>query len=176
MLADADARSGYARIFVGTTERMYTTFLNALSQPLRERISGRFDAGADWESPTAVRAKLEPLLQIDETHRERAALDHLGQRGVRGIAQVLEPLYQRRVETLLIEPGLEFHGVVCSQCRWAAAEERGTCPVDGTAMVEHPNLVEWAVEMAIEQSAEVMPVRRHNDLSDYNGIAAVLRF
>ena len=43
-------------------------------------------------------------------------------------------------------------------------------------MVEHPNLAEWAVELAIEQSAEVMSMRHHDDLSDHDGIAAALRF
>jgi hypothetical protein len=56
------------------------------------------------------------------------------------------------------------------------AEERGTCPVDGEAMQEHPNLVEWAVEMAVEQDAQVMAMRHHDDLADHDGIAAALRF
>ena len=65
---------------------------------------------------------------------------------------------------------------MCPKCRWAAADERGTCPVDGEQMVEHPNLVEWAVEHAVEQGARVLPLRRHNDLSDHDGIGAALRF
>ncbi|HEX2084325.1 MAG TPA: hypothetical protein VHF89_01470 [Solirubrobacteraceae bacterium] len=176
LLEEADRDRGYKRIFVGTTERMYSAFSDALSQPLRERITGRFDAGADWEAPSDIRERLEPLLQIDETHRERDALDRVGANGVRGIVDVLPALYERRVGTLLLEPGLEHPGVVCPKCRWAAAEERGTCPVDGETMAPHPNLVEWAVELAIEQDAEVLPVRRHDDLADHGGIAAALRF
>jgi peptide subunit release factor 1 (eRF1) len=177
MLEEADkAAGGYKRIFVGTTERMFSVFSDALSQPMRERINGRFDVGADWESAQSVRERLEPLLQIDETHREREALDRVGSNGVRGIVDVLPALYERRVGTLLLEPGLERPGIVCPRCRWALAEERGTCPVDGETMVEHPNLAEWAVELAVEQDAEVLAVRRHDDLSDHDGIAAALRF
>jgi len=176
LLDEADRNRTYKRIFVGTTERMFSAFSDVLSQPLRERITARFDAGADWEAPQDIRARLEPLLQIDETHREREALDRVGANGVRGIVDVLPALYERRVGTLLLEPGLEHPGVVCPRCRWALAEERGTCPVDGEAMVPHPNLVEWAVELAVEQDAEVLPVRRHNDLADHDGIAAALRF
>jgi peptide subunit release factor 1 (eRF1) len=176
ILEDADQRRTYKRIFVGTTERHFSAFEDILSEPLRKRITARFDAGADWESPHDVRAKLEPLLQIDETHRERTALDAVGANGVRGIVDVLPALYERRVATLLLEPGLEHPGVVCPKCRWAMAEERGTCPVDGETMVTHPNLVEWAVEVAVEQDAEVLPVRRHDDLADHGGIAAALRY
>ncbi|HEV3001473.1 MAG TPA: hypothetical protein VGW75_12100 [Solirubrobacteraceae bacterium] len=176
LLEEADGRRAYKRIFVGTSERMFSAFSDALPQPLRERITARFDVGADWESVQTVRERLEPLLQIDETHREREALDRAGANGVRGIVDVLPALYERRVGTLLIEPGLEHPGVVCPRCRWAMAEERGSCPVDGETMVPHPNLVEWAVELAVEQDADVLPVRRHDDLSDHDGIAAALRF
>jgi peptide subunit release factor 1 (eRF1) len=176
MLEQADRDRTYKHIFVGTTERHFSAFTGALSEPLRGRITGRFDAGADWESPTDVRQRLEPLLQVEETHREREALDAVGAHGVRGIVDVLPALYERRVRTLLLEPGLEHPGVVCPRCRWALAEERGTCPVDGETMVEDPNLVEWAVEVAVEQDADVLPVRRHDDLSDHDGVAAALRF
>ncbi|HEV2811900.1 MAG TPA: host attachment protein [Solirubrobacteraceae bacterium] len=176
MLEEADRDRGYAHIFVGATDRMYSAFTNALSKPMSERVTGRFDAGADWESPQDIRERVEPLLRIEETHREREALDRVGANGVRGIVDVLPALYERRVGTLLLEPGVERPGVVCPRCRWALAEERGTCPVDGETMVEHPNLVEWAVELAVEQDAEVLAVRRHNDLSDHDGIAAALRF
>jgi peptide chain release factor subunit 1 len=176
LLEEADRRRAYKRIFVGTTERHFGAFTDALSTPMREKITARFDAGADWESPHAIRERVEPLLQVDETHREREALDRVGANGVRGIVDVLPALYERRVGTLLLEPGLEHPGVVCPKCRWALAEERGTCPVDGETMQPHPNLVEWAVEVAVEQDAEVLPVRRHDDLADHGGIAAALRF
>ena len=176
MLEAADRDRSYRQIFVGTTERHFSAFTGALSEPLRRRITGRFDAGADWESPRDIRAKVEPLLQIEETHREREALDAVGANGVRGIVDVLPALYERRVATLLLEPGLEHPGVVCPKCRWALAEERGNCPVDGETMAPHPNLAEWAVELAVEQDAEVLPVRRHDDLADHGGIAAALRF
>jgi peptide subunit release factor 1 (eRF1) len=176
MLEEADRDRSYRHVFVGTTERHFSAFTDVLSAPMRERITGRFDAGADWESPQDIRERVEPLLRMEETHREREALDAVGANGVRGIVDVLPALYERRVGTLLLEPGLEHPGVVCPRCRWALAEERGTCPVDGETMTPHPNLVEWAVELAVEQDAAVLPVRRHDDLADHGGIAAALRF
>jgi hypothetical protein len=112
----------------------------------------------------------------EETHREAEALARAAHPGVRGLAATLPALYERRVETLLFEPGVEQPGVVCPKCRWAAAEERGECPVDGETMEPHPNLVEWAIGMAVEQDATILPVRRHNDLAEHDGIGAALRF
>jgi hypothetical protein len=43
-------------------------------------------------------------------------------------------------------------------------------------MQPHPNLVEWAVEVAIAQDATVLTMRHHDDLGEHDGIAAGLRF
>jgi peptide subunit release factor 1 (eRF1) len=174
MLRERDDAQRYEKVFVGTTQHMYTEFTPLLSQQLAERVLGRFDIDADGASPTEVREKVEPLLQREETHHERAALDE--RPNTRGLADTLPALYERRVKTLLLEPGLEHPGAVCPQCRWAIAEESGTCPVDGTPMEPHPNLVEWAVEFAVEGDAEVLVLRHHNDLEDADGIGAALRF
>lgn len=178
MLADADRDGRFTRIFVGTQSHRYPEFERLLPEPVKEKIAARFDAGADWESPQSIRDKVEPLLQVDQTHREREALDRVENpdTGVRGIANVLRPLYERRVGALLLEPGVEHPGVVCPRCRWAEAEERGTCPVDGETMQPHPNLVEWAVEVAVEQDADVLPLRHHDDLAEHDGVGVALRF
>lgn len=176
MLRAADERRHYTRILVGTDEHRFGELRGHLPAQLTERIIGRFDAGTDWRSVSAIRDRIEPLLVAEETHREDEALRRAAESGVRGLVDTLPALYERRVETLLIEPGLEHPGIVCPRCRWAAADERGTCPVDGEEMKEHPNLIEWAVEVAVEQDAAVLPLRRHNDLADYDGIGAALRF
>jgi hypothetical protein len=175
-LEQTDRARNFARILVGTTERHFGVFIELPEQHVREKIIGRFDAGADWENPHDIRVKVEPLLQVAETHREADALAKAAHPGVRGLAPTLPALYERRVETLLFEPGVERAGIVCPRCNWAAAEERGTCPVDGEQMVTHPNLLEWAVALAVEQDALVLPVRHHNDLAEHDGIGAALRF
>jgi hypothetical protein len=175
-LQEIDDRRHFTRVFVGTTERHFGEFEPLLEQHLRAKVVGRFDAGADWEAPQDLREKIEPLLRADETRREGEALAKAADTGVRGLVSTLPALYERRVATLLVEPGLQHPGVVCPTCRWAAAEERGDCPVDGEAMTPHPNLVEWAIGRAVEADATVLPVRRHNDLAEHDGIAAVLRF
>jgi hypothetical protein len=49
--------------------------------------------------------------------------------------------------------------------------------VDDTPLERRDDVVEPAVEIAVCQSAEVLPVRRHDgDLRKRGGIAAVLRF
>jgi len=176
LLRQADERASYEQILVGTTPRMFSEFEGHLAQHVRERIGARFDVDADHASPTEVRERVEPLLQQDETRHEGDVLGQMRANGVRGLADVLPALYERRVQTLLLEPGLEHPGAVCPRCRWAVPEEAGSCPVDGETLVPHENILEWAVEMAVEQSAEVLVLRHHEDLGESDGIGAALRF
>ena len=50
-LSAQDRDRNFARILVGTTERHYGVFEPLVEPHTREKIIGRFDAGADWESP-----------------------------------------------------------------------------------------------------------------------------
>jgi hypothetical protein len=172
----ADRRHRFAHIVLGATEQHAKVVEERLEAHVLAKLAGRIDAGADWEAVADIRDKVEPLLVAHETRREGEALDRMRTSGVRGLTDTLPALYERRVDTLLLEPGLTHRGVVCPQCRWASADERGTCPVDSTAMVPHPNLTEWAVARAIEGDATILPLRRHNDLEDADGIGAALRF
>jgi len=174
MLEAYDKERGYERIFVGTTSRMYGELEKVLPQHVADRVKGRFDVDADYESPQDVRRRVEPLLQRDETHRERDALAE--RPNARGLPDTLTALYERRVQTLLLEPGLEHPGWVDPQTRWATVEDVGTSPITGRPLEEHPNIVEWAVEMAVQGDADVIVLRHHNDLADHDGIGAVLRF
>ena len=106
---------------------------------------------------------------------EREALDRLaegvgrGGRGAAGIAEVLDALNQARVETLLITENFRAAGRMDFQAGLLLPEEaqQGE-PVD--------DIVEPAIEKAIEQSANAMVVRHHDDLGPLGGIGALLRF
>jgi hypothetical protein len=176
MLVECDRKRHYRQIFVGTTSVLFSELERHLDQQTRQRIFGRFEAGADWESPADIYARVEPLLEEHRIREEREALEHLPLMGVRGLRDTLQALYERRVRILLLEPGVEHPGFVCPRCRWAEPEGRETCPVDGEAMRPHPNLAEWAVESAVEQVAEIVVVRHHDELRETEGIAAVRRF
>ena len=47
---------------------------------------------------------------------------------------------------------------------------------DGQELERCENVIEHAVEKAIEQSAKVIKVRHHDDLGPLGGIGAVLRY
>jgi len=151
-------RGGYARVLIGGPAESTTRFGELMSNPARERLAGRFDAEVDPEAaaPEAIRRAALPCFVDAERRHEREVLDRLaerlgrGDRAVAGAPDVLAMLEQARVETLLYSE--EFD------------------PPD-------PVVLEKAIEDAIGQSAEVLPVRHHADaLREHADIAAVLRF
>ena len=148
----------FERVLIGGPEESTTRFEAIMSKPARERLAGCFGAEVDPEAaaPEAIRRAALPCFVEYERRHEREVLDRLaerlgrGERAVAGAPAVLAMLEQARVETLLYSE--EFD------------------PPD-------PVVLEKAIEDAIAQSAEVLPVRHHVDeLREHADIAAVLRF
>jgi peptide chain release factor subunit 1 len=129
-----------------------------------------------------IRRAVAKLVDEDEQQLERAALDRLaagigtGGRAAGGPEGTIAALNERRVETLLLDPGFDRAGARCPACGLLMLEYAGRCPVDGSEVERVEHLREAAVEAALGQDASVMIVRHYPDLAPYQGIAALLRF
>ena len=169
------------RLLIGCAAEVFPDIQAILPSDLSERIVGRFDVDVERTSPSDVLQAAGPLIEQEDRRREREALDRLveglgaGGRGAAGLDEVLRALYERRVEVLLFEEGFSAPGVVCPSCGFVGASG-GACPVDGTQLEEREDIIETAVELAVTQSAEVIVVHHHDDLSRHDSIGAVLRF
>ena len=143
---------------------------------------GRVEVDLSSANDNEVRRALAKLLVADEKQREREALDRLaagvgsGGRAAGGAEDTLAALNQRRVQTLLLEPGFDRRGARCQSCGLLMLESAGPCPADGGPIEELEHLREAAIEAALAQDAEVMIVRHYPDLGPFQGIAALLRF
>ena len=175
-------RDRFDRLLVGGPEEIVPRFEGLLHQTVRDRLAGRVECDVDNTTADAVLECARPVIEADERRREREALDRLaeglstGDRAAAGLADVLAALNERRVETLLLSPGLSEPGVVCRRCGWLGAEGVAECPADGGELERREDIVEQAVELALQQSADVLAVRHHDDLAERDDIAALLRF
>jgi peptide chain release factor subunit 1 len=166
---------GLDRVLVGAPDELMTEFKAKLHSYLRERIAGKLSVDVENASLDDVCAAARPLIEEHVRKNEREALDRLAQgvgtggRGAAGIAEVLDALNQARVETLLISENFKASGRVDFQAGLLLPQE-----ADQGEPVE--DIVEPAIEKAIEQSATAMVVRHHDDLVPLGGIGAVLRF
>jgi peptide subunit release factor 1 (eRF1) len=165
------------RLIIGAPSEMRGEVEHALHSYLRERIAGWLEVDVR-AAPSAVAAEAAAIIEADERDRERSWLDRLtsavgrDSRGVSGLAGTLGALNERRVEALLVSDGFHAPGWVSPGFLSA---EPGTSP-EGETLQEREDVIESALESALEQSAEVVVVRHHPDLDALGSIGAVLRY
>jgi peptide chain release factor subunit 1 len=166
---------GADRVLVSAPDELITEFKGKLHPYLLERVAGKIHVDVENASLDDVCAAAAEVIQEHQRKCERDALDRLAQgvgtggRGAAGIAQVLDALNQARVETLLIAEHFHASGRVDFEAGMLLPED-----ADAGEPVE--DILEPAIEKAIEQSASAMVVRHHDDLTALGGIGAVLRF
>lgn len=172
-------RRGVDRLLIGSPQELAGDVEAHLHAYLRERIAGRLHLDVENSGVDDVRAAVAAERERVETRREREALDRLvqgvgrGTRGAGGLAEVLAALDEARVDTLLLDARFHAAGLRDRETGLLYAEEDAP---PGRPLERLDDIVEPAIEMALEQSAVVLRVSRHEDLGPLGGIGAVLRY
>jgi peptide chain release factor subunit 1 len=170
---------GFDRLLVGAPDELVGELEQKLHPYLRERIAGRLHLDVENSSIEDVRGAAKAAIGDWRRRCEREALDRLtegvgrGGRGAAGLAAVLQALNEQRVDTLLVGDGYRSEGGRDPDTGMLYAGDHGP---DGQELERVANIVEPAIEKAIEQSARVIKVRYHDDLGPLGGIGAVLRY
>jgi len=176
-------RERFDRIALGGPQEIVPRFEAMLGEDVRGRLApGRVEVDISSAGEEQIRQAVTKLVEEDEKRREREALDRLaagigsGGRATGGPQDTLEALNERRVGTLLLEPGFDGRAVRCTACGMLWLQAGGQCPADGSPLEEIEHLREATVEAALAQDAEVMVVRYYPDLGPHQGVGALLRF
>jgi peptide chain release factor subunit 1 len=173
-------RRPFQRLILGGPREVVSDFESKLHGYLSERLAGRIEVDVDTATPDKVLQKTQPLFEAIEEEREAAALERLGEgsRAALNLDAVLRALNERRVECLLLDERFFAPGATCPACGWLGPEGERTCPVDGSELEHLDDLTEAAIELTLQQSAEILAVRRRRDelQERAGGIAALLRF
>ena len=177
----AHRRRPFSALLLGGQSELLGTVEERLPPEVQPLVAGRFEVDVQETSPDDVLAVAAPAMAEHEQERVGAQLDRLREgaahgTGALGLEQVLSALTEQRVEVLMLEEGFAAGGRECPACGWLGPEGQEECPADGTRLERLDDVVEAAVRRAVEQSAEVLPVRERDELRPFGGIAAVLRF
>jgi peptide chain release factor subunit 1 len=173
-------RRPFQRLILGGPREVVADFESKLHGYLAARLAGRIEVDVDTATPDKVLEKTQPLFEAIEEEREAAALDRLGEggRAARNLEEVLPALNERRVEYLLLDERFSAPGTTCPECGWLGPGGERTCPVDGRELEQLDDLTEAAIELTLQQSAEILAVRRRREelQERAGGVAALLRF
>lgn len=173
-------RRPFSALLLGSPDELRQRLIDALHSYVRERVAGWVDVDIENSSPDEVRARAASVIEEHEAQhidaqleRLRAELGHEGLAAA-GAEEVLGALHQRRVEALLFVPRQHIEGTICPTCGLMSTES-GACPLDGTDRERRDDLLEPALEAAVGQGADIVPIPTP-ELGPLGGIAALLRF
>jgi peptide subunit release factor 1 (eRF1) len=130
----------------------------------------------------AVREVMDAHLEREQRALfERFSAEHgTNGRAAAGLERVLASLAEKKVETLLVREAAEAPGTKCVTCGWIGPAGPTRCPIDETSLDAVDNIVEPAIQAAIQQSAAVHVVRPANgeepETPFSEPIAALLRY
>jgi peptide chain release factor subunit 1 len=115
------------------------------------------------------------LLGLRTPNAPAAPIGAGGGSGVAGLDSVLKALSDHRVDTLIVSDDFEAPGWRCRGCD-SMATLGPACPLCSTAMERVEDVVEEAIEVALNQSVRLAQCNGSADLDVLGRIGALLRF
>jgi peptide chain release factor subunit 1 len=176
-------QEGFQWLLIGGTEEPLAELRRLLPKALHERLAGEIDVSMK-DNGDAILARVLAVEQATERRVEAervaalfdAALGHGP--GVLGLEGTLEAIVERRVQILVMEEDFRQPGFECPHCQYLVAVLTAHCPLCGTALDPQLDIVERAVERAIDQRAtiEVLRGEARQSLAAHGHIGALLRY
>ena len=170
----------FAHLAIGAPDAIGSELESLLHPYLRERLAGRVSVAVSAGLPEIREAALEIERGVDR-RREAAVVDRLreesgsGRRGVTGLAATLQALNDRRVERLVVSDGYAEEGWRCPDTGMLAAVGP-VSPATGKRMDRVDDVVEDAIEAALNQGCRVDVCVGNADLDVLGRIGAILRY
>ena len=112
-------REPFEHLIIGGLWETLPEFESRLHRYLRDRIIARWDIDVHTPTPEILeRARNEEEQYLKRQAQElwKTILDQRPRRGLLGPDPVFAALWERRVQSLLLEPGIRRSGFRCSQC------------------------------------------------------------
>ncbi len=182
LLHERCKRRAFDRLLLAGPAELHHRVELELHPDLRQRLAGCFEIDVERATADEAHRRAMPLIEAEERRREQEALSSLEEglapsgHGAVGLDEILEALNEGLLGTLLLARGFRAPGFVCPVCGRLAASAHA-CPLDGAQPARCEDVVENAIELALENAAEVLVVRHLGEkLAAHGSIAALLRF
>ncbi len=174
-------RDGFDGLILGGQRQPLGEFKGFLHPYLRSRWVGDFHADLSKITTAEV---LQQALEIEEhvewEHERRMAEElvqkaEAGDRAVRGVSATLNALERGEAQTLLVEEGFEMPGYACFACHYVSLEP-GECPRCRKPVEPCADVVDEAIELAMQRNCQIEHLQGPTPLRDGGRIGALLRY
>ena len=178
----AHQRRPFAHLAIVCSDELRPVIEGSLQRELVAVLAAIVDADLEHAPVDQIAGVVGPVIERAEHDRERDLIATLEQAlgtggpGAAGLDDVLSSLEQQRVEALLVPERSELRAGRCPTCGRLSTDGGRTCPLDGHAVAD-VDAVEYAVEKAARQSAEIIVLRHEPEwLQRHGELAALLRW
>jgi peptide subunit release factor 1 (eRF1) len=170
-------------LLVGGTDEALAEFRDHLPKALRERLAGEVTVSVNDNHDVILARALEVEQAIEhrvEAERVKALFDATfgTKQGVLGLDDTLEAIVEQRVWILVMEDDFRQPGFECPNCHFMVTTLTAHCPLCDTRLEPQLDIVERAVERALDQKAtiEVLRGEARQALAAHGHIGAILRY
>jgi peptide subunit release factor 1 (eRF1) len=170
-------------LLIGGTDEAVAELRDHLPKALRERLAGEVTVSVNDNHDVILARALEVEQAVErriEAERVAALFDATfgTKQGVLGLDDTLEAIVEQRVWILVMEEDFRQPGFECPNCQYLVAILTAHCPLCDTRLEPQVDIVERAVERALDQKAtiEVLRGEARQALAAHGHIGALLRY
>jgi len=177
-------RQPFDRLVLAGPDEAMSELQRILPRPLRTRVVARLPAELFASTQEILERTLEVERQVERENEERLVAEVLetaqqGGLATYGVWPTLEALWLGRVHLLVVAEGLRRPGSECLACGRIVPDAPPRCPACGEATTALDDVVERAIERALEEAGmvEIVAGAAAGRLSEAGeGMGALLRY
>ncbi len=167
-------------IFLGCREKYCSDFEALLHSYLKSKIRGRLKAMPGDSQATLLRESLELEKNLKKQEEDAIVLRLIselekGGLAISGLKQTLRSLNQGAAQTLVVTRNFFQPGRMCPKCRFLFTDEP-KCPSCQRKTEKMLDIIDEAVEAAMDKNCEVRHIMSPSKLNRYGKIGAFLRY
>lgn len=169
------------RVLLFGSQEAVDRLYDLLPEPVRQRVLAREAMAADAGEPD-VRERTKEILHAHRDQQAEATLAELAarlatdERAVAGVDPVLNALWQRAVDSIVVARGLMSPVVQCVACGWMGVDGQPLTCLSCGGDVEIGTLGARVVRSARAQGASVLFIEDEEAMALYGGMAAFMRY
>jgi len=173
-------KNSFDRLFIGCPDEYYAELQALFHSYCQARLKGRLKVTPNNSPSTILTAALE-LKDVVKTVEKQALVGtfagelNKGGMAVSGLKNTLRSLNRSEIQTLLITQHYSHPGKICRHCS-ALFVDAGTCPVCQRKTESLGDVIDEAVELAMDKRCQIKHIKPPSALDGYGNIGALLRF
>jgi len=168
-------------LIIGAEVQTAADLLESLHPYLKDRLIGQIDVRIDADAQEIVDKARELRERVESEHintlmQQIQEYAGAGGRGTIGLDDTLRALNEQKVHILLLQSGYAAPGTECPNCGILLAGTNETCPACAAPARAVDNIVDAAIQKAIELGSTVEVATELEQLSPIENIGAILYY